>query len=212
MQRDAQMDPWRSIIDAEAVPSSQLARYVRERLHRTRGPVFVRHVSSGDAQGVSRIEPTGSYHHALRLLIFRSREPGDQDVHINVVTAGTADLPVGQETTVAAQALGLRVRLEADVGVAGLHRVLRLRDVLERAVCTVAVAGMEGALPSVVARLVSHPVIAVPTSVGYGASFDGLAALLAMRSSGIESLRTTGIDEGIEAAVLARRAVQRREG
>jgi pyridinium-3,5-biscarboxylic acid mononucleotide synthase len=127
----------------------------------------------------------------------------DPTGQVLIVTAGTADLPVAQEARFVAQALGNRVRLEVDCGVAGVHRLLSIADQLREARVVIAVAGMEGALASVVAGLVSCPVIAVPTSVGYGASFGGLAALLSMMSSCAEGVTVVNIDNGFGAAVAA---------
>jgi NCAIR mutase (PurE)-related protein len=129
-----------------------------------------------------------------------------------VLTAGTSDLPVAQEAVVTAQALGCDVKLVADVGVAGIHRLLRYRELLSEADALVVVAGMDGALPSVVGGLVDCPVIAVPTSVGYGAAFGGLAALLTMLNCCSASVVVVNIDSGFKggyvAALIARRAAR----
>jgi NCAIR mutase (PurE)-related protein len=122
---------------------------------------------------------------------------------VAVVCAGTSDLPVAEEAAVTLRALGNPVEVASDVGVAGIHRLLDRREMLDRARVIIAVAGMEGALPSVVAGLVSAPVIAVPTSVGYGASFGGLAALLAMLNSCAGGVGVVNIDNGVGAALLA---------
>ncbi len=122
-----------------------------------------------------------------------------------IVTAGTSDLPVAEEAAVTAQALGNRVSRLTDVGVAGIHRVLSRGEELASAAVTIVVAGMDGALPSVVGGLVRTPVIAVPTSVGYGASFHGLAALLTMLNSCAAGVTVVNIDNGFGAAVAASR-------
>jgi NCAIR mutase (PurE)-related protein len=124
---------------------------------------------------------------------------------ILVVTAGTADLPVAEEAAVTARALGNRVERLTDVGVAGIHRVLSQATTLREAAVVIVVAGMEGALPSVVGGLVKRPVIAVPTSVGYGASFGGLAALLGMLNSCAAGVTVVNIDNGFGAAAAASR-------
>jgi NCAIR mutase (PurE)-related protein len=128
-----------------------------------------------------------------------------------VLTAGTSDLPVAQEAVNTARAMGAEVVLVADVGVAGIHRVLRYREQFRTADCIVVVAGMDGALPSVVGGLVDCPVIAVPTSIGYGASFGGLAALLTMLNACSANVVAVNIDSGFKggyvAALIARRAV-----
>jgi hypothetical protein len=122
---------------------------------------------------------------------------------ILVVSAGTADIPVAEEALVTAEMMGNRVEALYDVGVAGLHRLMRHRAKLEEARVIVCVAGMEGALPSVVAGLVRVPVIAVPTSVGYGASLQGLAALLGMLNSCASNVAVVNIDNGFGAGCLA---------
>lgn len=127
-----------------------------------------------------------------------------------VVTAGTADLPVAREALTTAEAIGIKADLIADVGVAGIHRTFAVQDDLRAAEVVIVVAGMEGALPSVVAGMVSTPVIAVPTSVGYGASFAGLSALLTMMTSCAPGIAVVNIDNGFGAAVLAGRILTRR--
>jgi pyridinium-3,5-biscarboxylic acid mononucleotide synthase len=124
---------------------------------------------------------------------------------ILVVTAGTSDLPVAEEAAVTARALRNRVARLTDVGVAGIHRLLTHTDALRDAAVIIVVAGMEGALPSVVGGLVRVPVIAVPTSVGYGASFGGVAALLAMLNSCVAGVTVVNIDNGFGAAAAASR-------
>lgn len=120
-----------------------------------------------------------------------------------VVTAGTSDIPVAEEAAVTAQLMGCKVTRLFDVGVAGVHRVLDRTALLQKAKVIIVVAGMEGALPSVVAGLVKVPVIAVPTSVGYGASFDGMAALLGMMNSCAPGVAVVNIDNGFGAGYLA---------
>jgi pyridinium-3,5-biscarboxylic acid mononucleotide synthase len=124
---------------------------------------------------------------------------------ILVVTAGTGDLPVAEEAATTARAFGNPVERLSDVGVAGLHRIVAGRDALDRAAVVIVVAGMEGALPSVVGGLVAVPVIAVPTSVGYGAAFGGIAALLGMLNSCAAGVTVVNIDNGFGAAAAASR-------
>jgi NCAIR mutase (PurE)-related protein len=128
---------------------------------------------------------------------------------ILIVTAGTSDLPVAEEAAVVAQAMGNRNERLYDVGVAGIHRLLQRKRVLDGASVLIVVAGMDGALPSVVGGMVSVPVIAVPTSVGYGASFGGIAALLAMLNSCAAGVVVVNIDNGFGAAAAASRINQR---
>lgn len=128
---------------------------------------------------------------------------------LGVVCAGTSDLPVAEEAAVVAELWGFRVDRIRDVGVAGLHRLLAERSRLDQADVLIVVAGMEGALPSVIAGLVDCPIIAVPTSVGYGASFQGLAALLSMLNSCAPGMAVVNIDNGFGAAQLAGRILRR---
>jgi pyridinium-3,5-biscarboxylic acid mononucleotide synthase len=127
---------------------------------------------------------------------------------VTVVSAGTSDAPVAAEAALTAQVYGAGVRTVTDVGVAGLHRLLAVRDELVRADCLVVVAGMEGALPSVVGGLVGVPLVAVPTSVGYGASFSGVAALLGMLNSCAPGVTVVNIDNGFGAGVFAARVAR----
>ena len=126
-----------------------------------------------------------------------------------VVAAGTSDAPVAAEAALTARAFGAEVEHVTDVGVAGIHRLLASKERLDAADCLVVVAGMEGALPSVVGGLTGVPLVAVPTSVGYGASFDGLAALLAMLNSCAPGVVVCNIDNGFGAGVFAARVARR---
>jgi len=127
---------------------------------------------------------------------------------VAVVSAGTSDAPVAAEAALTARVYGAGVEVVSDVGVAGLHRVLAVRDLLVAADCLVVVAGMEGALPSVVGGLTGVPLVAVPTSIGYGASFGGLAALLAMLNSCAPGVTVVNIDNGFGAGVFAARVAR----
>ena len=138
--------------------------------------------------------------------------PGPEGDPVVIVTAGTSDIPVAAEAANTAAAFGAAVQRVNDVGVAGLHRLLAATDLLSKAGAVVVVAGMEGALPSVVGGLVDVPVIAVPTSVGYGASFGGLAALLGMLNSCAAGIMVVNIDNGFGAGVAAARIVSLQRG
>ncbi|MCH7652405.1 MAG: nickel pincer cofactor biosynthesis protein LarB [Chloroflexi bacterium] len=146
-----------------------------------------------------------AYDEIARTIAVDRRKPSERKVApgVLVICAGTADLPVACEAAVTAELMDCEVERVFDVGVAGIHRLLDQKDALNRARVVVAVAGMEGALPSVVGGLVQVPVIAVPTSVGYGASFDGLAALLAMLNSCATGIGVVNIDNGFGAGYLA---------
>jgi len=143
-----------------------------------------------------------SYRAEARLLLVGSL-PRTRSGNVLVITAGTSDIPVAEEAAITAEAMGARVGRLFDVGVAGVHRLLDQRTRLRAAKVIVVVAGMEGALPSVVAGLVDVPVVAVPTSVGYGASFDGLAALLAMLNACTPGVAVVNIDNGFGGGYLA---------
>ena len=166
-------------------------------------PALVTRVDAEAAAQVLAELPGGEYVADARVVWFGpSPEPRGHSTVV-VVCAGTADLPVAREASEVARRFGNKVELLADVGVAGLHRLLDALPLLRSAKVLIVVAGMEGALPSVVAGLVAAPVIAVPTSVGYGASFGGVAALLAMLNSCAPNVAVVNIDNGFGAAALA---------
>lgn len=147
--------------------------------------------------------PSVRYHPQGRIVIVNPRPPRRRIGQILVLSAGTADLPVAEEAALTAETLGSRVDRLYDVGVAGIHRLLSHVEIIRQANVLVVVAGMEGALPSVAAGLVERPVIAVPTSVGYGASFGGLAALLSMLNSCALGVSVVNIDNGFGAGYQA---------
>jgi NCAIR mutase (PurE)-related protein len=144
-----------------------------------------------------------TYHKAARCLTYQKTPLAKRSGKIAVICAGTSDLPIADEAAVTADIMGNHVERISDVGVAGLHRVLSKLEMIQSASVVVVVAGMEGALPSVVAGLVNRPVIAVPTSVGYGASFGGLAALLGMLNSCGSGVTVVNIDNGFGAGFAA---------
>jgi len=143
------------------------------------------------------------YHELARCVTIERTPLRKRPGTIAVVCAGTSDLPVAEEAAVTAEIMGNRVERVTDVGVAGVHRLFGRLDAIQRANVTIVVAGMEGALPSVVAGLISKPVIAVPTSIGYGASFGGLAPLLGMLNSCASGLTVVNIDNGFGAGYAA---------
>lgn len=147
--------------------------------------------------------PEAVYHPTARTVALRQSPSAEQHGHIAVLCAGTSDLPVAEEAAVTAETFGARVTRLYDVGVAGVHRLLTVREQLTAAHAVIVCAGMEGALPSVVGGLVGVPVIAVPTSVGYGASFAGVTALLGMLNSCSPNVTVVNIDNGFGAAYTA---------
>jgi NCAIR mutase (PurE)-related protein len=155
------------------------------------------------AEAVQRVVPDMTYHPAARMIVVGPPAPQSGRGLVLVVSAGTADIPVADEAAVTAATLGSPIERLFDVGVAGIHRLFDNRDKLFAANVLVVVAGMEGALAGVVAGLVDRPVIAVPTSIGYGASFHGLAALLTMLNSCSPGVSVVNIDNGFGAGYLA---------
>ena len=147
--------------------------------------------------------PKARYEKLAKAIVLKQKKIKPSKNTLPIVTAGTADLPVAEEAKVTAEIMGQRTELICDVGVAGLHRLLGHLKKLQNANVIIVVAGMEGALASVVAGLVSCPVIAVPTSVGYGASFEGLSALLTMLNSCAAGVTVVNIDNGFSSAVTA---------
>ena len=145
------------------------------------------------------------YNELSQTLVIRKKKKAEGAGLVVVVTAGTSDIPIAEEAVVTAELFGSRVETVFDVGVAGIHRLLHNIDNLRRARVVVAVAGMDGALASVIGGLVENPVIAVPTSVGYGASFKGVAALLTMLNSCAQGVATVNIDNGFGAGSMAHR-------
>jgi NCAIR mutase (PurE)-related protein len=164
-------------------------------------PVLVTRLQPDKAEALGREFPKGRYHEMARIFHLPHGKP--RAGLIAVVTAGTGDMPVAEEAALTAEAMGATVRRVYDVGVAGLHRLLRRRAELDGVHAVVVVAGMEGALASVVGGLVGIPVVAVPTSVGYGASFHGVAALLTMLNSCASNVSVVNIDNGFGGGMYA---------
>ena len=152
---------------------------------------------------VKRILKKAKYHETARAITVQREPRRSAAGSISIITAGTADLPVAEEAAVTAEFLGNKVERIFDVGVAGIHRLIKNLPKIKKGQVVIVVAGMEGALPSVVGGLIDKPVIAVPTSVGYGASFKGLSALLTMMNSCAPGIGVVNIDNGYGAAVLA---------
>lgn len=177
--------------------------------------VLVTRISKEKSVEILRAHPELIYDEQSEILYSkRKKEDHLQTGYIAVLCAGTSDLRVAEEAAITAEAFGCEVRRYYDVGVAGLHRLLDNIEEIQQATVSIVVAGMDGALPSVVGGLVSHPVIAVPTSVGYGANFNGLSALLTMLNSCASGISVVNIDNGFGGAfnaALIHRLAQRRE-
>ncbi|MBI3944731.1 MAG: nickel pincer cofactor biosynthesis protein LarB [Armatimonadetes bacterium] len=174
------------------------------RLSQDHATVLATRAAPEVAERVLAQHPGAVYHHAARIVqVGPDPEPQHPERYVAIVSAGTADIPVAEEAAVTARAMGSRVERLFDVGVAGLHRLLDQRHTILEANVVVVAAGMEGALASVVGGLVERPVIAVPTSIGYGASFQGLAALLAMLNTCAAGVAVVNIDNGFGAGYFA---------
>lgn len=193
-------------IFGEGKTPEQIIGIARALVEAGQTPVLVTRIDDGRAAAL-RVEFGNAFEYFADGKIGRIGEvpPPDGAGRIAVVTAGTSDIPVAREAIVVAESLGNEVLPVFDVGVAGLHRLLSRLDELRSATVVIAVAGMEGALASVIGGLVAVPVIAVPTSVGYGASLGGIAALLGMLNSCAAGVATVNIDNGFGAAVMASR-------
>ena len=191
---------FRSVYGPGKTPA-EITDVVRALLAGSDGPVLATRVTAEVAAQVD--VPGAVFDEAARLLVWRPAPAGP--VSVVVVTAGTADGPVAAEAAAVGRAIGLRVTEIRDVGVAGIDRVLARADELRAADVVVVVAGMEGALASVVGGLVAAPVVAVPTSTGYGAALEGVTALLAMMTSCAAGVTVVNIDSGFGAALAAHR-------
>ena len=177
--------------------------------------VLATRASQATAEAVLARHPQALHNSTARTVSLRQGREREVKGHVAVLCAGTSDLPVAEEAAVTAETFGARVTRLYDVGVAGLQRILAVREQLAAADAVIVCAGMEGALPSVVGGLVSVPVLAVPTSVGYGASFGGIAALLGMLNSCSPNISVVNIDNGFGAAysavLIARATAKARE-
>jgi NCAIR mutase (PurE)-related protein len=191
------------VVFGEGKSPSQIVSIVQS-LSRGGSPVLVTRVGDAVYKVVRKRFRNAQYHPAARAVVLTPK--GWRSPHhpgIAVLAAGTSDIPVAEEAAITAELMGHQVERIYDVGVAGLHRLLAHRQILERACVLVVAAGMEGALPSVVAGLVDAPVIALPTSVGYGAGAGGIAALLAMLNSCAGGVLVVNIDNGFGAGLAA---------
>jgi len=190
------------VIYGEGKTPQQVVAIASKIIHRT-NRVLITRVNRSHAAAVRRKFKRAVWHESARCVTYENPPLPKRAGTIAVLAAGTSDLPVAEEAAVTADIMGNRVERHYDVGVAGVHRLLGKMDPIRKAHVIVVVAGMEGALPSVVAGLVNKPVIAVPTSVGYGTSFGGLAALLAMLNSCGSGLTVVNINNGFGAGYAA---------
>ena len=211
----AQLDTHRELrqgipeaIFAEGKTTDQVVAITRRLLSSTTSPVLATRVSDATADALLQEFPSAKHHAVARLVVVRPSTMAVSLGTVTVVGAGTSDLPVAEEAAITAASLGATVERINDVGVAGVHRLLAVQDLLHESDVVVVVAGMEGALASLVGGITAAPVVAVPTSVGYGASFEGLAALLAMLNSCAAGVAVMNIDNGFGAAVFAIRLLR----
>ena len=180
----------------------QVARIV-EAMHKHDHNILITRATGAHFERVKHIAPEAEFHEGARAIVIHKDKTIRGKGVAMVVSAGTSDMPVAEEAVVTLKVMGNHVDSLYDVGVSGLHRLLDRRERLANARVVIVVAGMEGALPSVVGGLVSVPVIAVPTSIGYGASFNGIAALLGMLNSCASNVTVVNIDNGFGAGVVA---------
>ncbi len=190
------------VVFGEGKTAAQMAQ-IFSRLAKHGGNVLATRASEEQFAAVKKKVPKAEYRELARAIVLTRDKKTYGKGTIAVVSAGTSDIPVAEEAVVTAEVMGNDVTHLYDVGVAGIHRLLANREVLVRARVIVVSAGMEGALPSVVGGLVGVPVIAVPTSVGYGAAFKGLAALLGMMNSCASNVSVVNIDNGFGAGYVA---------
>jgi len=190
-------------IFCEGKTPEQVAQIVKK-MDEGENHILATRASAETFTAVHKLTPAAEYHESARLIVVRKEEIiPDPDRIILVMTAGTSDIPVAEEAAITSELMGHKVERIFDVGVAGIHRLLAQQEKVQAANVLVVCAGMEGALASVVGGLVSKPVIAVPTSVGYGASWNGLAALLGMLNSCAAGVSVVNIDNGFGAGRLA---------
>lgn len=191
------------VIYGEGKTEEELLEIVRS-LYQKAENILITRISQDKASKLMEAFPEGNYYHRSRIfMLLRCRPEKRGKGEVLVISAGTSDLPVAEEAVLTLRFLGHEADLIQDVGVAGIHRLFAHLKRIREARVIIVVAGMEGALPSVVAGLVSVPVIAVPTSVGYGASFGGLSALLTMLNSCAQGVAVVNIDNGFGAGYLA---------
>ncbi len=196
-------------IYAEGKTADQVVAIATRLAEHSDAPILATRVPEPTVAALQAAFPDARHHEVARLVVVRPTRDVQRLGTIAVVSAGTSDLPVAEEAAVTGEALGATVERVSDVGVAGVHRVLAVQDEIRAADVVVVVAGMDGALPSLIGGIVEAPVVAVPTSVGYGAAFDGLAALLTMLNSCAAGVAVVNIDNGFGGAMFALRALRR---
>ena len=191
------------VIFGESKTTDQIGG-ILEKMTRQENTVLVTRVDPPKAGIICNAYPEAVYHEDARIIVWQKQPaPVTGKGTILVISAGTSDIPIARESILTAEAMGNRVETVFDIGVAGIHRLMGHRELIESASVLIVVAGMEGALPSVVAGLTASPVIAVPTSIGYGVSLGGLTALFGMLSSCSSNVAVVNIDNGFGAGYMA---------
>jgi NCAIR mutase (PurE)-related protein len=190
------------VIFSESKTTAQVAA-IFSRMAKAGGNVLATRAARAVFEAVESVEPRAEFHEMARAITLTQAPAVAGKGTVGVVCAGTSDLPIAEEAAVTLRLMGNAVDLVADVGVAGIHRLLAQQETLKQARVLIVCAGMEGALPTVVGGLVNAPVIAVPTSVGYGASLGGIAALLGMLNTCAPNVSVVNIDNGFGAACIA---------
>lgn len=198
------------VVYGESKAAAEIAT-ILEKLASTGHGALATRVAPEKAERVREVVPKARYHADSRIMVLpgESERPRVGTAPLAIAFAGTSDVPVAEEAALTAEFLGFEVARFADIGIAGLQRVVDVAEDLRRSEVVIAVAGMEGALPSVIAALIDRPVIAVPTSVGYGVGLGGYVAMLSMLATCSPGVTVVNIDNGFGAAVAARRIVRR---
>jgi len=176
---------------------------ITEKLSKNHQNVLLTKANKNIYSSIKKIYPKANYNEHAKTIVIKNYKPKQKKGKILIITAGTSDIPVAEEAAVTAEIMGNKVEKVYDVGVAGVHRLFDIKDKIFSANVIIVVAGMDGALPSIVGGLASNPVIAVPTSVGYGASFKGVAPLLTMLNTCAEGVVVVNIDNGFGAGYFA---------
>lgn len=183
---------------------------IAEKLAKSKGPVLITRLTEDKIKALAKRFPRGRKNllsHTFTVNPTKLKAPRGEEPYVCIITAGTSDIPVAEEAADVCAAMGVAFVMVNDIGVSGIHRVMKNMDVMRKASALVVIAGMEGALPSVIGGLVSRPIFAVPTDVGYGANFKGITALLSMLSSCAPGIAVTNINSGFSAAYAACRVV-----
>lgn len=200
-QREAR-NGYPEVIYGEGKTSQQIISIARE-LEKNKKTVLITRVDEYKAKEIDKFFDSGNYNKDARCYTINTKKKSNSSNYIAVITAGTSDIPIAEEAAITAEQFGNRVERVYDVGVAGIHRLFENIDLIKNAKVVIVIAGMEGALVSVVGGLVNIPVIAVPTSVGYGTNFQGITALLGMLNSCASGVTVVNIDNGFGAAYSA---------